>query len=129
RVWKHVVQKGDTVIDATCGNGFDTLALLNLVADDDSHNGYVYALDIQKDALDKTSLLLEESLNSNEVRRTIKECSFRLIAFNLGYLPGGDKEIITRSETTLLALEAAKRILILGGLIGTVVYIGHPGGR
>jgi ubiquinone/menaquinone biosynthesis C-methylase UbiE len=75
RVWKHVVQKGDTVIDATCGNGFDTLALLNLVADD-SHNGYVYALDIQKDALDKTSLLLEESLSSNQVR-TIKEWRFQ----------------------------------------------------
>ncbi|XP_045802747.1 putative rRNA methylase YtqB [Trifolium pratense] len=129
-VWKHVVQKGDTVIDATCGNGFDTLALLNLVADDDSHNGYVYALDIQKDALDKTSLLLEESLNSNESELYLNKLrSFRLIAFNLGYLPGGDKEIITRSETTLLALEAAKRILIPGGLIGIVVYIGHPGGR
>lgn len=76
RVWKHVVQKGDTVIDATCGNGFDTLALLNLVADE-SHNGYVYALDIQKDALDKTSLLLEESLSSNEVRTT-EEWSFQL---------------------------------------------------
>lgn len=76
RVWKHVVQKGDTVIDATCGNGFDTLELLNLVADD-SHNGYVYALDIQKDALDKTSLLLEESLNSYQVR-TIKDLTFQL---------------------------------------------------
>lgn len=76
RVWKHVVQKGDTVIDATCGNGFDTLELLNLVADD-SHNGYVYALDIQKDALDKTSLLLEESLNSYPVR-TIKDLTFQL---------------------------------------------------
>lgn len=53
----------------------------------------------------------------------------RLVAFNLGYLPGGDKEIITRSETTLLALEAAKRILIPGGLISIVVYVGHPGGR
>jgi hypothetical protein len=55
--------------------------------------------------------------------------TFRLVAFNLGYLPGGDKEIITRSETTLLALEAAKRILIQGGLISIVVYVGHPGGR
>ncbi|CAJ2659186.1 unnamed protein product [Trifolium pratense] len=141
-VWKHVVQKGDTVIDATCGNGFDTLALLNLVADD-SHNGYVYALDIQKDALDKTSLLLEESLNSNETQHVKlfnichskmeevvqRNASVRLVAFNLGYLPGGDKELITRSETTLLALEAAKRILIPGGLISIVVYIGHPGGR
>ncbi|XP_004488782.1 tRNA (mnm(5)s(2)U34)-methyltransferase, chloroplastic-like isoform X2 [Cicer arietinum] len=141
-VWKHIIQKGDTVIDATCGNGFDTLALLNLVADD-SHNGYVYALDIQKDALDKTSLLLEESLNSNQ-KQLVKlfnichskmeevvqrNASIRLVAFNLGYLPGGDKEIKTRSETTLMALEAAKRILIPGGLISIVVYVGHPGGR
>ncbi|KAG4947628.1 hypothetical protein AAZX31_15G243500 [Glycine max] len=141
-VWKHVVQKGDTVIDATCGNGFDTLAMLNLVADD-SHNGCVYALDIQKDALDNTSLLLEESLNPNE-KQLVKlfnichskmenavprNASFRLVAFNLGYLPGGDKEIITRSKTTLLALEAAKRILMPGGLISIVVYVGHPGGR
>ncbi|RDY01017.1 ytqB [Mucuna pruriens] len=141
-VWKHVVQKGDTVIDATCGNGFDALEMLNLVADG-SHDGYVYALDIQKDALDKTSLLLEESLNSNE-KQLVKlfnichskmenvvprNASVRLVAFNLGYLPGGDKDIITRSETTLLALEAAKRILMPGGLISIVVYVGHPGGR
>ena len=72
RVWKHVVQKGDTVIDATCGNGFDTLAMLNLVSDD-SHNGCVYALDIQKDALDNISLLLEESLNPNEVGTIIEQ--------------------------------------------------------
>ncbi|GKV29403.1 hypothetical protein SLEP1_g38335 [Rubroshorea leprosula] len=53
----------------------------------------------------------------------------RLVAFNLGYLPGGDKGIITMSTTTLLALEAAKKILMPGGLISLVVYIGHPGGR
>ncbi|KAK7334911.1 hypothetical protein VNO80_26677 [Phaseolus coccineus] len=141
-VWKQVVQKGDTVIDATCGNGFDTLAMLNLVADD-SHDGYVYALDIQEDALDNTSLFLEKSLNSNE-RQLVKlfnichskmenvvprNASVRLVAFNLGYLPGGDKEIITGPETTSLALEAAKRILMPGGLISIVVYVGHPGGR
>ncbi|CAI8595470.1 unnamed protein product [Vicia faba] len=140
-VWKHVVQKGDTVIDATCGNGFDTLELLNLVVDD-SHNGYVYALDIQKDALAKTSSLLEESINSYQKHVELfnichskmeevvqRNSSVRLVAFNLGYLPGGDKEIITRSETTLQALEAAERIVIPGGLISIVVYVGHPGGR
>jgi hypothetical protein len=46
----------------------------------------------------------------------------------LGYLPGGDKTITTVSETTQLALEAAKKILIPGGLISLVVYVGHPGG-
>ena len=54
--------------------------------------------------------------------------SSRLVAFNLGYLPGGDKTITTVSETTQLALEATKKILIPGGLISLVVYVGHPGG-
>ncbi|KAJ0043416.1 hypothetical protein Pint_18138 [Pistacia integerrima] len=53
----------------------------------------------------------------------------RLVAFNLGYLPGGDKTVITTAETTLLALEAAERIVVRGGLISIVVYVGHPGGR
>lgn len=52
----------------------------------------------------------------------------RLVAFNLGYLPGGDKTIITQSETTLKALEVAKSIMVPGGLISLVVYVGHPGG-
>jgi len=46
--------------------------MLNLVSDD-SHNGCVYALDIQKDALDNISLLLEESLNPNEVGTIIEQ--------------------------------------------------------
>lgn len=54
---------------------------------------------------------------------------FRMVAFNLGYLPGGNKSIITVSDTTLSALKAAERILMPGGLISLVVYIGHPGGR
>ncbi|KAK4594887.1 hypothetical protein RGQ29_018569 [Quercus rubra] len=139
-VWKHVVQKGDTVIDATCGNGYDTLAMVKMVADE-SARGCVYAMDIQNDALENASTLLEESLNPNEkelvkllpmchskMDKVVPEASVRLVAFNLGYLPGGDKTIITKPETTLLALEAAKGILMPGGLISLVVYVGHPGG-
>ncbi|GMY33216.1 putative rrna methylase ytqb [Fagus crenata] len=70
-VWKHVVQKGDTVIDATYGNGYDTLAMVNVrdiywaMRPKPSPGGCVYAMDIQNDALENTSLL-EESLNPNE---------------------------------------------------------------
>ncbi|KAK9274525.1 hypothetical protein L1049_021774 [Liquidambar formosana] len=141
-VWKHVVQKGDAVIDATCGNGYDTLAMLKMVADE-SDRFRVYGLDIQKDALENTTSLLDESLNPNEKELVKlfaichsrmgevvpKDSSVRLVAFNLGYLPGGDKAITTMSETTLLSLEAAKKILVPGGLISIVVYVGHPGGR
>lgn len=66
RVWERVVRKGDTVIDATCGNGYDTLTMLKMVADE-SQQGRVYGLDIQKDALENTSSLLEQSVSPNEV--------------------------------------------------------------
>ncbi|KAL5811484.1 hypothetical protein ACOSQ4_028052 [Xanthoceras sorbifolium] len=141
-VWKHVVRKGDIVVDATCGNGYDTLAMLKLVADE-SGTGCVYGLDVQGEALDNTSSLLDETVNRAEkqlvklfnichskIEEVVpKDTSVRLVAFNLGYLPGGDKTVITKSETTLMALEAAERILIQGGLISMVVYVGHPGGR
>lgn len=67
RLWKHVVQKGDTVIDATCGNGYDTLAMLKLVADE-SGLGCVYGLDIQREAVGSTASLLNETVNEAEVQ-------------------------------------------------------------
>ncbi|KAL8461902.1 hypothetical protein ACS0TY_033104 [Phlomoides rotata] len=141
-VWKNVVRKGDLVIDTTCGNGYDTLAMLRLIADD-TRRGRVYAMDLQKDALERTSSLLDSSLTSHE--RELVELyamchskmeelvrsgdTVRLVAFNLGYLPGGDKKIKTESDTTLLALEAAKKILSRRGLISILAYVGHSGGR
>ncbi|KAG7010442.1 ytqB, partial [Cucurbita argyrosperma subsp. argyrosperma] len=140
-VWKRVIRTGDTVVDATCGNGYDTLAMLKMVADE-AGSARVYAMDVQKEALESTSALLDESLSEKE-RKLVKLSSIchsrmedvipegspvRLVAFNLGYLPGGNKAITTKSETTLQALEAAYRILKPGGLISLVVYVGHPGG-
>lgn len=142
RVWKCVVQKGDAVIDATCGNGYDTFAMLKMVADK-SQKGRVYALDLQDVALQNTRSLLDESLDDNEKELVElfatchskmeevlpRNITVRLVAFNLGYLPGGDKTMITKSETTLLGLEAAERVVAPGGLISLLVYVGHPGGR
>ncbi|XP_050935284.1 uncharacterized protein LOC103496382 isoform X7 [Cucumis melo] len=64
-VWKCVVKKGDTVVDATCGNGFDTLAMVKMVADE-SGSARVYAMDVQNEALESTSALLDESLSEKE---------------------------------------------------------------
>ncbi|RRT83975.1 hypothetical protein B296_00005682, partial [Ensete ventricosum] len=162
RVWKNIIQKGDTVIDATCGNGYDTLALLTMVADE-SGRGCVYGMDIQQEALENTAALLEISVKENKRKlvKLLKLChskmedivqndnsvsnlpvlhpfivhkkfclfQFRLVVFNLGYLPGGDKAILTTPGTTLAALQAAGRVLGSGGLISVMVYVGHPGGR
>lgn len=141
-VWRHVVRGGDFVIDATCGNGHDTLALVKMACTE-SRKGLIYGMDVQQSALQNASSLLDSTLSTNERQhvRLFPLChsrmedivpeglSARLVAFNLGYLPGGSKELITRSRTTLLALDAAAKVLGSGGLISVISYIGHPGGR
>ncbi|KAG9439118.1 hypothetical protein H6P81_019283 [Aristolochia fimbriata] len=141
-VWRNIVGRGDSVVDATCGNGHDTLALLQMVSDK-SGSGFVYGIDIQSSAIEKTSSLLDTSadLDQRKLVRLFSIChsrmeevipkgaTVRLVAFNLGYLPGGDKSIITTPDTTLKALQAASQMLGSGGLISAMVYVGHPGGR
>lgn len=51
--WKEILKPTDTVIDATCGNGKDTLRLAELVP-----NGHVYSIDIQEVAIEKARLLV-----------------------------------------------------------------------
>ncbi|KAK1309602.1 hypothetical protein QJS10_CPA09g00719 [Acorus calamus] len=68
RIWENVVRKGDVVVDATCGNGHDTFALLKMVADE-SVRGCVYGLDIQNSAVEYTSSLLDASLEPKRSHR------------------------------------------------------------
>ncbi|CAM6101953.1 unnamed protein product [Calypogeia fissa] len=141
KVWRSVVRQGDTVIDATCGNGFDTLMLAKLVLQKGAA-GYVIGLDLQQSALDNTSALLDRELNSSQkenvsllqlchsqLDKIVDENSVRLVAFNLGYQPGGDKNIITRADITVKAVDAAVKVLERQGLISITSYVGHPGGR
>lgn len=52
-----------------------------------------------------------------------------LIVFNLGYLPGGDKQRATQAETTLASLQAALDKLTVGGLLSVTMYWGHEAGK
>ena len=127
------VKPGDRVIDATCGNGYDTLFLAGLVGE----LGRVWSFDIDKDALDAAGRKLRQaSLDSmvelvhaghERLNEYVKE-PVRAVAFNLGYLPGSDRITITRPETTLTALEQSLGLLLAGGVILLAVYTGHPGG-
>ncbi|XP_018624192.1 tRNA (mnm(5)s(2)U34)-methyltransferase, chloroplastic isoform X2 [Nicotiana tomentosiformis] len=122
-VWKQVVQKGDAVVDATCGNGYDTLALLRMVADN-AGRGRVYGMDVQKIALESTSSLLDQFASQDE-----KELVELFVMCHSQMEDIVPNDVAVRSETTVLALEAAKRLLAPGGLISIVTYVGHPGGR
>lgn len=52
-----------------------------------------------------------------------------MVCFNLGWLPGGDKEVTTAASSTLRALCATLEVLHPGGLLSVLAYTGHPGGR
>lgn len=129
------IHKGDTVIDATCGNGNDTLFLRNLVGE----KGKVIALDVQDSALDKTKKLIHENIDSVNNVEIIKKShedlssfqkeSPKAIVYNLGYLPQSNKETITKAETTIKSLNSALEILISGGVLSVLAYKGHDSGK
>ncbi len=128
------VRPGDRVVDATCGNGHDALLLARLVGE----GGRVFAFDLQGEALAATRALLAgagvldrvELLAAGHERLAefVRE-PVAAVVFNLGYLPGGDKGITTRPDTTRQALASALELLLPGGLLLVVVYTGHPGAR
>lgn len=131
---KSTVGDGDIAVDATAGNGHDTLFLAELVGDD----GFVYAFDVQKQAVDATlHRLLDNALehralvlkdgHENVAKYVDKPVSAAI--FNLGYLPGSDHEVITRPNTTIQSLESLLKLLKVGGIIVLVIYHGHEGGK
>jgi len=137
RLIRQFVSPGDTVIDATAGNGHDTLFLAELTG----ANGTVYAIDVQANACEACL----RRLTSAGIRHAhiltgdhaellswiprSRHGTVAAVMFNLGYLPGGNKQIITQPESTRQALSAALTLLRPGGIISVVVYRGHPGGN
>lgn len=131
---QEIVQDGDITIDATCGNGNDTLLLSQLVG----NNGTVHSFDIQEQAINNTSLLLKENHVTNvklhldgheNVDQYVGDAIIKGAIFNLGYLPGEDHSIITKPETTIEAIRKIQSRLAIGGRIVLVIYHGHEGGR
>ena len=124
----QVITKDDVVVDATMGNGYDTLFLAKLAKQ-------VYAFDIQEQALEKTSQRLQEAGLSNaelilQGHETVDQfvTEVKAAIFNLGYLPSADKSIITQPQTTIEALEKLCQVLVKGGRIAIMIYYGHEGG-
>ncbi|HET6872866.1 MAG TPA: class I SAM-dependent methyltransferase [Sporolactobacillaceae bacterium] len=132
----EVLKEGEIAVDATAGNGHDTVFLAHQVGE----AGHVFAFDLQKQALKNTETRLKEAgfcervtlihashhLAESYIK---KEEKLTLALFNLGYLPGGDKSIVTKVETTLRAAEFFLRVLKPNGRVILVLYPGHEEGR
>lgn len=124
----QVITQEDIVVDATMGNGHDTLFLAKLAKQ-------VYAFDIQEQALEKTSQRLQEAGLTNadlilQGHETVDQfvTEVKAAIFNLGYLPSADKSIITQPQTTIESLDKLCQMLIKGGRIAIMIYYGHEGG-
>lgn len=141
--WSHLLIEGrlgagDLAIDATAGNGHDTLFLAQKVLP----GGRVFAFDVQPPALAQTEArLVAAGIPASSLvllncgHETLAETvpaeakgKIRVIMFNLGYLPGSDKSLITKTANTRRAITTSLEWLSLGGLMTVVVYPGHKGG-
>ncbi len=125
-------------MDATAGNGHDAVFLAGLVGD----AGCVHVFDVQQQALQSAASRLQEH---GLAHRTQLHCAghetmaaiipeslhgrIAAVTFNLGFLPGSDKQVTTQPETTLPALNAALDLVRPGGAVSVVCYAGHPGGE
>ena len=127
------IQAGDSVVDATMGNGKDTLFLCGLVGE----SGHVYAFDVQEEAVartrervadagyaDRTTLLLA----GHETMAVHVPSGIQAVMFNLGWLPGAEHVVTTKTDTTIEAVRAAVSLIAPGGIVTICVYPGHDEG-
>ena len=130
----QVLRPGDLAIDATMGNGHDTERLAQLVGPE----GHVIAFDIQEQAVENTRQRLEAARlmdrvtlirDSHANMAAYVDRPPRLIAFNLGFLPGGDKQVTTLLDSTLTAVQTAMNLLVPGGMLLVCCYPGHEEGQ
>ncbi len=131
---REILREGDLAIDATAGNGHDTLMLAARVGE----SGRVLAIDIQPAAIESARTRIKGAGFENRVDFHLTShariaaltapASASVIMFNLGYLPGGDHALTTDAAETLRALEAALVCLKPGGLLTIVCYPGHAEG-
>lgn len=140
--WAHNFARGHFsgrcrfAVDATAGNGNDTLFLANLVGGE----GRVAAFDVQPEAIAATRKRLEQNKIFNvdlflcgheKMAAVLPENwggNVDAVFFNLGYLPRSNHEIKTDVSTTLPALNSAWELLAPDGFISLTVYTRHPGG-
>jgi hypothetical protein len=127
-------------IDATCGNGHDTLKLAKILLMSKIQGG-VIGIDIQQDAISQTKDLLQLHLSQEDRANIHLYCQshthfpplaamhpIRLIVYNLGYLPKGNKQMTTMTQNTLESVRNALDLIMPGGAVSITCYPGHEEG-
>ncbi len=129
-------KKITNAIDATCGNGNDSLFLAE-------HSKHLLCFDVQAKAIKRTRELLaletvdcsieylhmgHENILKQATQRQINS-QIDVAMFNLGFLPKSDDQHITTAQTsTVEALQQSMQCLSGNGVISILCYRGHDGG-
>lgn len=116
--------------DLTVGSGKDSKYILENTCVE-----RLYGFDIQEEAEEKAKKLIGNDprfifnlASHDQIDEYIKE-GLDLAIYNLGYLPGGNKEITTKYESTIKSLERTLKLLNKEGLAILTIYPGHPAGK
>ncbi|KMK77783.1 class I SAM-dependent methyltransferase [Alkalihalobacillus pseudalcaliphilus] len=134
----QTLEPGNIALDCTAGKGNDTVTLAQLVGE----AGHVYSFDIQEEAI----VMTEQKLKSLDLQERVTlyvnghqnfdAClpeehlhQIKGAIFNLGYLPGGDKSIVTKPDSTIEAINKLLHVMPKEGLIVLVIYHGHEQGQ
>ena len=133
-LWDKLSLEGAFVIDATVGNGYDTVYLAGKVGE----TGRVYGFDVQTEAIGATRARLNEAglldrcrliPDSHENVDAYVKDPVDGVMFNLGWLPKAEHAVTTHAESTLKAVSKCLELLKKGGLMTVCVYPGHPEGE
>ena len=130
---KANIQPGQFWVDATCGNGYDTVFLAEAV----TARGHVFAFDVQTAACEATEARAKQagfkhiSIFNDSHENTAKYTMDQIdgAVFNLGYLPGAARKITTKPKSTKKAVKSIMGLLKCTGFICITAYVSHPGGR
>jgi len=130
--WRRLVTSSDIVVDATCGNGYDSAFLLTLQPTKlivfDIQDIALHATKKRIDTISHASTVTYHQMCHSKIDEVAARESVKLIVYNLGYLPGGNKTITTMTSTTLESIQSAIHCVQQGGAICITCYPGHPEG-
>lgn len=131
------IQPGMRLLDATCGNGHDSLFLAKNLFSTQNLNSKLICIDIQEQAVNSTKEKLLSFTNLDKVQVLLHSHSQLIdlnlqpldcVIYNLGYLPGSDKQITTQVMSTLKSIQQSMDLLKNGGAISLMCYPGHEEG-
>jgi hypothetical protein len=127
------IRTGDTVVDCTVGNGHDALFL----AERTGKEGRLIGFDVQEEALENTRERLLEGgidagrftliLDTHERIDRYVSAGIAAAVYNLGYLPGGDRAVVTGRDGTIGSIGKALELLRPEGVVSVTLYCGHKG--